>query len=136
MKKKGDAEAVRGYTVIYRQLTDAGVKPNFQIMDKEASAAVKSFLKQKDIAYQLVPPHIHRRNTAEQAICTFKSHFVAGQATIDGHFPTQLWCQLVHQATITLNLLRNSRLNKKMSVYAQIFAPLNFDATPLAPSGT
>jgi hypothetical protein len=123
MKTKADAEAVRAYTVLYRQLTDAGLKPNFQIMDNKASTAVKSFLKQNNITYQLVPPHIHRRNAAERAIHTFKSHFVAGLATTDGHLPTHLWCQLVHQATITLNLLRHLRLNKNLSAYAQVFGP-------------
>jgi hypothetical protein len=136
MKTKEDAEAVRAYTVLYRQLTDAGLKPNFQIMDNEASAAVKSFLKQNNIAYQLVSPYIHRRNAAERVIRTFKSHFIAGLATTDGQFPTHLWFRLVHQATITLNLFRNSRLNKKLSAYAQVFGPFNFDATPLAPPGT
>jgi hypothetical protein len=48
MKTKSDVEAVKAYTVLYIQLTDAGLKPNFQIMDKEASAAVKSFLKKKN----------------------------------------------------------------------------------------
>jgi hypothetical protein len=65
MKSKADAEAVRAYTVIYKQLTDAGLIQNFQIMDNEASAAVKSFLEQHGISYQLVPPHVHRRNAAE-----------------------------------------------------------------------
>jgi hypothetical protein len=104
-------------------------------MDNEASAAVTSFLKQNNIAYPLVPPHIHRRNAAERAIRTFKSHFLAGLATTNDHFQTHLWCRLVHQATIMINLLRNSRLNKKLSAYAQVFGPFNFDATPLAPPG-
>jgi hypothetical protein len=31
-----------------------------------------------DINYQLVPPHMHRRNAAERAIRTFKNHFISG----------------------------------------------------------
>jgi hypothetical protein len=59
-KAQAEAEAVRAYTVFYKQLTDAGLRPNFQIMDNEASTAVKSFQKQQGIAYQLVPSHTHR----------------------------------------------------------------------------
>jgi hypothetical protein len=129
MKTKADAEAVRAYTLLYRQLTNARLRPNFQIMDNEASTAVKYFLKQNNIAYQLVPTHIHRRNAAERAIHTFKSHFVAGLATTDGHFPMHLWCQLVHQTTITLNLLQKSRLKKIVSLPLRL-RPLQLRRNP------
>jgi hypothetical protein len=65
MKSNAEAEAVRAYTVLYKQLTNVSLRPNFQIMDNDASSEVKSFLKQQGISYQLVPPYIHRRNAAE-----------------------------------------------------------------------
>ena len=37
---------------------------------------------------------------------------------------------------ITLNLLRSSRVNPKLSAYAQIFGIFDFNRTPLAPPGT
>jgi hypothetical protein len=61
--------------------------------------------------YQLVPPHFHRRNAAERAICTFKEHFVAGLASVDPDFPLHLWDRLLPQAEMTLNLLQSSRQN-------------------------
>jgi hypothetical protein len=61
-------------------------------MDNEASAAVKEFLRKEAIQYQLVPPHIHRRNVAERAIRTFKAHFMADLSTFYAHFPMHLWC--------------------------------------------
>jgi hypothetical protein len=106
------------------------------MIDNEASASVKEFLRKEAIQYQLVPPHIHRHNAAERSIRTFKAHFIAGLSTFDAHFPMHLWCRLLHQATITLNLLRNSRLNKKVSAYAQVFCPFYSNTTPLAPPGT
>jgi hypothetical protein len=92
MKSREDYEDVRAYIVLYKQLTDAGLHPKFQMMDNEASATVKEFLRKENIKYQLVPPHIHRRNTAERAIRTCKAHFIAGLSTVDPHFPMHLWC--------------------------------------------
>jgi hypothetical protein len=64
MKSRSDSEAVRAYTVLYEQLTDAGMHPKFQMMDNEASSAEKEFLRKKAIQYQMVPNHIHCRNVA------------------------------------------------------------------------
>ena len=40
------------------------------------------------------------------------------------------------QADITLNLLRTSRLNPKLSAHALLNGPYNFNATPMAPQGS
>jgi hypothetical protein len=77
MKRRSDAEAIRAYTKIYDELTAKGLKPTFQTMDNEASTALKHFLHSKDIEFQLVAPHVHRKNAAERAIQTFKNHFIA-----------------------------------------------------------
>ena len=47
-----------------------------------------------------------------------------------------LWDRLIPQANITLNLLRGSRFNPKLSAYMQIKGAFNFKRTPLAPPGT
>ena len=86
--------------------------------------------------YQLIPPHIHRRNASERAIHTFKNHFIAGLANTDPNFPLSNWCRLLPQAELTLNLLRASRLNPKLSAYAQLEGTFDFTRTPLAPPGT
>jgi hypothetical protein len=71
MKNRSDAEAIRAYQKIYDELTSKGLKPKFQTMDNDASTALKHFLHSKDIHFQLVPPHVHRQNSAERAIQTF-----------------------------------------------------------------
>ena len=81
------------------------------ILDNEASADLKKGLKKYGLAYQLVPPHIHRRNAAERAIRTFKNHFLACLATCDPAFPVAEWDRLLFQAELTLNLLRVSIQN-------------------------
>lgn len=47
-----------------------------------------------------------------------------------------LWDELIPQACITLNLLRASRINPKLSAYAQVFGQFSYSSTPLAPPGT
>jgi hypothetical protein len=46
-----------------------------------------------------------------------------------------LWCELLHQATLTLNLLRTSRINPTISAATQIFGQFDFNRTLLAPPG-
>eukprot|EP00804_Cyclotella_cryptica_P012636 CCRYP_016912-RA/>CCRYP_016912-RA protein AED:0.45 eAED:0.45 QI:0/-1/0/1/-1/0/1/0/130 len=56
--------------------------------------------------------------------------------TLDPNCPIQLWCQFIEQGQDTLNLLRVSRVNPKLSAYAMLDGQFNFDKTPLAPVGT
>ena len=48
----------------------------------------------------------------------------------------QCWCRLLNQAVMTLKMLRPSRLNNRLSAYAQINGAFDYNATPLAPPGT
>ena len=105
-------------------------------MDNEASAELKAACIKYDLAYQLVPPHIHRRNAAERAIQCFNNYLLAIIAAADPNFPILEWDRLVGQAVLTLNILRNSRVNSKLSAYAYLFGNFDFNATPLAPPGT
>ena len=105
-------------------------------MDNECSAKFKNTLAENKLKYELVPPHQHRRNAAERAIRTFKNHFLAGLATCDLDFPIREWDRLNQQAELTLNLLRNSRVNPNLSSWAYLFGNFNFNKCPLAPPGT
>jgi hypothetical protein len=106
-------------------------------MDNEASQAVKDLLtKDFGLEYQLVPPHIHRRNAAERAIRTFKNHFIVGLCSTDPNFPLRLWDRLLSQAEITLNLLRASRKNPNISAQEAVYGPFDFNKTPMAPPGS
>jgi hypothetical protein len=98
MKSRSASEWVKSYYSIHQELTVKGFKPKLQTLDNEASAALKNFFTVNDIAYQLVPPHCHRRNAAERAIRTFKEHFVAGLSSFDPYFPMHLWDRLLPQA--------------------------------------
>ena len=60
-------------------------------MDNEALRQLKNYPKEEKIKFQLVPPHMHRANVAENAIGTFKDHFITGLALTDEIFPLHLW---------------------------------------------
>ena len=65
-----------------------------------------------------------------------KNHFIAGLCTAHKNFPLNKWDSLLPQVVITLNLLRISRLNPKLSAHALLNGPYDFNATPMAPPGS
>jgi hypothetical protein len=132
MKNRGDKEMVRAFDLLIQSLIIRGLKPSLQHLDNEASLALGNYLTTQEID----PTHIHRRNNAERVIQTFKNHFISGLCSVDPHVPLKLWDKLLPQATITLNLLRKSRINPRMPAYAQLNGHFDFNRTPLAPPGT
>jgi hypothetical protein len=136
MKNRGDKEMVRAFDLLIQSLIIRGLRPLLERLDNEASLALRNYLTKQGITYQLAPPHIHQRNNAEQAIKTFKNHFISGLCSVDPNSPLKLWDKLFPQATITLNLLRKSRIDPRMSEYAQLNGHFDFKSTPLAPPGT
>jgi hypothetical protein len=114
---------------------EKGLKPNFQRIDNEISNELKAYLLKHNIGLDLVPPGQHRRNRAERAIRTFKNHFIAILAGTDPKFPANLWSDLIEQAEITLNLMRVSTCNPRMSAWEELNGPFDFNRTPMAPPG-
>ena len=135
LKNRTGAELLKQFQALFAQVQASGSQPRTHIMDNEASQALKQFLRSAQVDYQLVPPHIHRRNAAERAIRTFKNHFIAGLCSMDPNFPMDLWPHLLPQATITLNLLRQSRVHPSKSAYEHLFGTFDYNRTPLAPPG-
>ena len=124
------------YEALHNELKKAGITPILQYLDNETSIKLIASIKKKNLKFQLAAPHDHRLNPAERAVSTFKNHFIAILAGCDERFPKYLWCQLVPQAVITLNMLRQSRINPKLSAHDQVFGTFNYQRTPLAPLGT
>ena len=118
------------------RLAAQGLSVDLQILDNKASAAYKHAITFKWKAmFQLVPPDMHWGNRAEQAIRTFKAHFFAILAGVDPKFPPYLWDLLLPQAELTLNLLRQSTINPRISAWEFFHVPFDFTKTPLAPVG-
>ena len=56
-------------------------------------------------------------------------------AGVDATFPPYLWDLLLPQAELTLNLLRQSALNPRISAWEFFQGPFDFNKTPLGPVG-
>ena len=136
IKNRESEEITKAWTSINDRLETAKETPDLYIIDNEASSQLKDTMNRKGIEYQLVPPHNHRANLAERAIQTFKYHMKSGLASVHPDYPVAQWDRLIEQAEITLNLLRNSNTNPKLSAYAHLFGPFNFNKTPMAPPGS
>ena len=93
-------------------------------------------MKEVNERFQLVLSHIHRRNSAEQSIRTFKDHFISGLASTHTDFLLNLWYRLIPHVSLTLNLLRKYRMNPRQFGYDQLPGEFNYNATPLAPPVT
>jgi hypothetical protein len=135
MKTKSAASILNAYKKALAVFIAAGLRPVLQRLDNEASVILKQHMREEHIDFQLVPPGVHRRNAAERAIRTFKNHFIAGLCSTDADFPLHLWDKLLPQALLSLNLLRGSRLNPKLSAWAQVHGPYDFNRTPIGPPG-
>jgi hypothetical protein len=85
---------------------------------------------------QLVPPHNHCFNAAEDAIATFKEHFVTALATVDILCSLQLWGKFLPQVKLTLTLLRFSHRNPRVSANQELYGPFDFNKMPLDPLKT
>ena len=111
-------------------LCSRGRKPHLYLLDNECSTELKHAMTKHNIAFQCVPPYVHRRNAAEHAIQTFKHHFLAGLATADPDYPSSEWGRLIPQAVLSQNLLRNSQVNPKLSAHAFLHGNFNFFINP------
>ena len=60
MKNRTAKSIVAAYQTIHQLLVKRGLKPSLQHLDNEASAALRTYLDDHHIDYQLVPPHVHR----------------------------------------------------------------------------
>jgi hypothetical protein len=135
MKDRTKEEFAKAYKTGHQFFVSRGLAPTFQRLDNEISNDLRRYLTKHGITLDLAPPGQHRRNRAERAIRTFKNHFIAILAGVDPTFPANLWCTLIQQAEITMNLLRESTCNPRMSAWEEINGPLDFSKTPMAPPG-
>ena len=63
-------------TKIHDRLRERVLTPKLHIMDNEVSEDLKKYFEYSDKQLQLVPPQMHRRNSVERSVRTFKNHFI------------------------------------------------------------
>jgi hypothetical protein len=87
----------------------------------------------KQYGHKLVPQGQHRQKQAEQAIQTFKSHFISILAGINDKSPLLLWCHLLKPTELTLNLLHQSQVAPKILAFAHVYGTQDYMQKPFAP---
>jgi hypothetical protein len=109
-------------------LCAAGLRPQLQKLENGCSAILKDYLR----AERMVSNLSHWAATVamplnERFEPTRITDFIAGLCSLDPNFPLHLWNRLVPQSLITLNLLRGSQINLKLSDGAQINGTFDFN---------
>ena len=136
LRTRQSLKITNAWTETHKNLRKNGFAPTLHILDNKCYLDMKTAFAKYDVAFQLVPPYVHRRNAAERAIQTWKNHFCSGLATCDPKFPLAEWDLLMPQADLTLNLLRSSRCYPQLSAHACLNQSFDLLSTPLAPPGT
>ena len=108
LKNKSTEEMTQAYQLLLDEVKKAGARPTKHVMDNEASEARREVI-EKECQLELVPPGCHRQNVAEVAIKYFKQHFIAILVGLPCLFPIRLWCELLLQAKLTLNIVLRTR---------------------------
>jgi hypothetical protein len=73
-----DDAIIAAYKEVFNELNTKGYTPKFNLLENQATAPIKVFLKTQGFKWQCVKPSNHCINAAEQAIQTFKNHFISG----------------------------------------------------------
>lgn len=136
IKSRNTDHLIEGYDACYNRLVAAGVIPVLHRLDNEISDDMRASIKAKDLKYQLSDTYDHHAQPAERHVGTYKNHLGSILNGCDADFPPHLWCRTIRQSEITINSLRRSRINPKLSAYTQLFGIFDFNTTPMVPIGT
>jgi hypothetical protein len=132
-----DSECMlEAYKSNFKYLVSKEFKPKVNVMDNQATKAIKAYLTPHQVTLQLVEPLNHRVNAAEQAIQTFKNQLIGVLGTTGSKIPIQLWDKLPPQIKDCINLLQRSLISPDKSAYLMVKGPYDFNCYLLAPLGT
>eukprot|EP00957_Ditylum_brightwellii_P178887 13626077-Ditylum_brightwellii.AAC.1 len=59
IRNRTEEELIHAFDVLHTHLLNHGLKPRLQMLDNEASAALKQEIINKTMKFQLAPPHVH-----------------------------------------------------------------------------
>ena len=77
--------------------------------------------------------HTHNGTIQLREISKHSNHISSLESS---SFPMHLWCTLLPKATISLNILRSSKLNKTISAHHMVHGQFDYIRTPMAPPGS
>ena len=133
MKTRHASQLVMTYQIMIDRLKACGINPKKHVLDNECAEEFKDAIRANKMTYELVPADDHRRNIAERAIQTAKSHVISVLCGCDPNFSMHLWDLLIPQMEIQLNLQRQSRTVLKVSAYAHHYGAYDFNARTSCP---
>ena len=122
MKSNIGAVITEVYKLIYVELTDSSTIPILLYLDNKTSNK-KIVSKKRNL---ITAQHECWLNPAKRAVSTFTNHFNEMLTGCENQFPKYLWCQLVSQSVIVLNMLRKSRIDSKLSAHYQVSGTFNY----------
>ena len=65
MKNHSGPELLKSYTAIHNLLYERGLAPKMNYLDNECPTVLQKIMTARNKRFQLVPPHLHRRNSVE-----------------------------------------------------------------------
>jgi hypothetical protein len=136
MKSRSATYCFATYGGTQQYLTARGFNPKLQTMDNEASTALKRYLTENEVSYQLILLHRDRCYAAGCVIHIFEEHAVSLLATVEPNFPIHLWDHVLPKSVLTFNSLHTPKLHPKMSAEARLFGTFDYNKTHLAPPGS
>lgn len=136
IKSRESDQLVFGYQQCYDELREGNVTPILHRLDNEVNDLLFAAIKANNCKFQIATAFDHRQLIAERSIQTYKYHLISVLNGTDRDFPAFLWCSLLEQINIQINLLRQSRIHPKRSAYAELHGHFDFNSTPLGIPGT
>ena len=135
MKNRIAGDMIAAYRKVMRRFKRANIIVKKHILDNEISEEFKEEIENQKCTYELVPKGMHRRNMAERAIQTWKAHAIGVLCGLPSTCPLGLWCQLLPQIDMQVNMLRQSNTNPNVCAWTVLQGAHDFNRHPLAPLG-
>ena len=86
IKNRTDQELTVAYRTFLGRAKATRLEVRKHVLDNECSNAMKELIR-SECMLELVPPHCHRRNIAEEATKNFKNYFISILVGTDPNFP-------------------------------------------------
>eukprot|EP00956_Cyclotella_meneghiniana_P000230 scaffold288_cov44-Cyclotella_meneghiniana.AAC.10 len=120
LKTRNAKDLTEAYQKIFDRWKATGVIcPNWHVLDNEAPEKFKQAIRENNCRVELTPADMHRRNAAERAIQTFKSHFKSVLAGVSDDFPMREWDELIPHTTDSAHI-KFAQTSKHSTKYLSI----------------
>ena len=105
IKSRHVDELIRVYKICYNDFREGNITPILHRLDNEVNCNFFEAIRNLNCDYQLVTAHDHHQNLAERTIQTYKNNLISVWFETDVAFHAHLWCWLLQQINIQVNLL-------------------------------